>query len=284
MKKMESELRNLKKYKFKITANLNSFTHTAVEELKRLGLSLENIITSTVMEFYRETTKIIVSVDYSSLIKIRQEALSTQEKLSVEQVENIPFPTIEGEFVSVSEKVVVPAGEDALSTVPDDIDVADNKDAGITVIEGRYATDVKDSVSIADVVHTSIEKDIVLPGTEDIDIAVAAVEGTHMSITDDVPDRIAEVSAESKPDLPFDPWGSFRNSLDETEKQALIKLLSGKQDIKHFSDKNGIMLEVLIEGINEKAFDFIGDNILDEDFNVYDDYMEKVQKMVDDYE
>ena len=41
------------------------------------------------------------------------------------------------------------------------------------------------------------------------------------------------------------------------------------------------MLEVLAEGINEKAADVVGDGILDNEFAFYEDYLEEVRKMLD---
>jgi hypothetical protein len=40
------------------------------------------------------------------------------------------------------------------------------------------------------------------------------------------------------------------------------------------------MLEVLMDGINEKAMDIIGDNILD-DLEIYEDYKDQVKGMVE---
>jgi hypothetical protein len=77
-----------------------------------------------------------------------------------------------------------------------------------------------------------------------------------------------------------DTWVSLKNALSETELQALLVLMSGEKDIKKFADNNSIMLEVLIDGINEKAMDFIGDNLLDEEFTIYDDYKDHVKEMV----
>jgi len=243
IKKMESELRNLTKYKFKITANANPVTHTAMEELKKAGLSLENIITSAVMEFYREATKIIVSVDYGLLNKIRQEALSTQEKLCVEQVEDVSVSAVDSGSALAAEDTITPfdKGEP----------VADNTPYSV---QDSVGSNVVGDVAVKDITASAFKN-------------IVASAGKGMTI-------------ENKPDLLYDQWESFGNSLDETERHALIILISDKQNIKQFADSHGIMLEVLIDGINEKAIDSIGDNILDEDFNVYDDYMEKLKKMV----
>jgi len=265
LKKMEAELRNLTKFKFKITANINTVTHSVMAELKGSGISLENIITSAVMEFYREATKIIVSIDYSSLVKIRQEALSTQEKLSVEQVEDVDVPVfdrgavlaVEDAVITVAKGAAVPSVEYEAVPIPvvKDVTAPDTESAAFSADEGMVVLTVKDILALA-------VEDAVVPIAKEI-----AIETTK-----------------NKPELVSDPWENFNNSICDTEKQALIILLSNKQDIKQFADDNGIMLEVLIDGINEKAIDFIGDNILDEDFNVHDDYMEKAKKMVDEYE
>jgi len=40
------------------------------------------------------------------------------------------------------------------------------------------------------------------------------------------------------------------------------------------------MLEVLADGINEKAMDYIGDNLMDDDFVLYDDYINQVKELI----
>jgi hypothetical protein len=40
------------------------------------------------------------------------------------------------------------------------------------------------------------------------------------------------------------------------------------------------MPEVLVDSINEKAMDIIGDSLMDEDFVLYDDYKEQVKELV----
>ena len=54
--------------------------------------------------------------------------------------------------------------------------------------------------------------------------------------------------------------------------------------MKRFADEHGIMLEVLADSINEKAFDHIGDSILelDDSMIIYDEYLENVKAMVID--
>jgi len=78
----------------------------------------------------------------------------------------------------------------------------------------------------------------------------------------------------------YDEWEGLKNALTETETEALRVVLHGEMGIKKFADECGIMLEVLADGINEKAMDYIGDSLLDEDFILYDDYIDHVKEMV----
>lgn len=87
--------------------------------------------------------------------------------------------------------------------------------------------------------------------------------------------------SEAEPGLPSDVWGDLREALTRTEKQALSILLSGGADIRKFADEQNVMLEVLVDGINEKAMDSVGDSILDGEFEVYGDYVEQVKEIVD---
>ena len=81
----------------------------------------------------------------------------------------------------------------------------------------------------------------------------------------------------------LDSWASLKEALSGVEQEALLIALGGGTDIKAFADENGVMLEVLADGINEKAMDRIGDNILelDDGMVVYDEYMGKIKGMVE---
>jgi len=68
--------------------------------------------------------------------------------------------------------------------------------------------------------------------------------------------------------------------LSTVELQALGVLLEGA-DFKSFADSQGVMVEVLADGINEKAMDAIGDGLMDEEFVLYEDYIEEVRKLVE---
>lgn len=77
-------------------------------------------------------------------------------------------------------------------------------------------------------------------------------------------------------------WDGLKLALNNTELEALVYILQGKNHLKQYADLKGIMLEVLVDGINEKAMDFVGDSILNDGFTVYEDYEEEVKEMVRD--
>ena len=79
-----------------------------------------------------------------------------------------------------------------------------------------------------------------------------------------------------------DIWQELWAALTETERKALQLIQQGGTDLKTFSDERDIMLEVLIDGINEKAVDFVGDSLLDQEAAVYDDYIVQVKGMVEE--
>lgn len=198
MKQMESVLRPILKYKFKLSANINTVNHIIIDFLSDLGLSLSNIVTDAVMEFYRESTKVVISVDQVALVKIRQDALSTQEKLIVEEqeVQVLPSPP-------------------------------------------PLASDIS---KLCD-------------------------------------EPVFESPAHEEFVLVSDPWANLKQALSETEIEALRILISGGAGIKQLADSNSIMLEVLIDGINEKAMDFIGDNLLDDELTIYDEYIGNIKEL-----
>ena len=85
----------------------------------------------------------------------------------------------------------------------------------------------------------------------------------------------ADVEVSSDADI----WNMLKDALNENELKALDVIINNG-DLKKFADESGIMLEVLVDGINEKAMDYIGDNILDEDMAIYEDYEEYIKGMV----
>ena len=80
--------------------------------------------------------------------------------------------------------------------------------------------------------------------------------------------------------VPSDPWTELKAALSQTQLEALRLALTGEASMKEFADANSVMLEVLADGINEKAVDLVGDSLLDEEFMVYDDYAEQVREIL----
>ncbi|MCL2343378.1 MAG: TerB N-terminal domain-containing protein [Firmicutes bacterium] len=79
-----------------------------------------------------------------------------------------------------------------------------------------------------------------------------------------------------------DGWSALKEALCATERAALSVALTGSADIKIFAAQNGVMPEILADGINEKAMDFIGDNILAfaENMAIYEEYRENIAEML----
>ena len=196
MKQMEAVLRKVTKYKFKLNANTDMINDETIRKLSKAGLFIEKIVPAAVEEYYREANKTVVTIDHSSLARIRQESLITQKSLLVEE--------------QAEQKEVKP--------------------------------------------------DTVLWPAPDQNI-------------------FADSSFDAPPVCAATSWENFKDILSENELQALLVILRGN-DLKAFANERNIMLEVLIDGINEKALDCIGDNLTDEEFVLYDDYKDKVKELI----
>lgn len=77
-----------------------------------------------------------------------------------------------------------------------------------------------------------------------------------------------------------DPWSALRQALGETGLTALSILLEDRAKLRDFADARGLMLEVLLDEINEKAMDYVGDSLVDEELAIYEDYIKQVKGMV----
>jgi len=199
MKQMESVLRRAVKYKYKISPG--SMNGPTEEMLERAGIGLEAEVKKATLEFYRERTKTVVSVDPDRLRQIRREALKTQEKLTVPEEEE-----------------------------------------GVALL-GRPVV---------------------------LEEAASPVFFREPSLS---PAQKQEPGQKS-------PWTDFRNALTEVEREALGILWKGERDIRQFAQSQGIMPEVLAEGINEKAMDHVGDGLLDGELAIYEDYRDQIEKIL----
>lgn len=201
MKEMEASLRKVVNFKYTITADLNMCDKEVKKTLKDMGITLPKFIQESVSEFYALAKRKVVTVDISNIDQIRQEALSTQEKLIVSE---------------------------------DDIE---------------ETIKVKDTIDIIDKTEI-IEKNTI----------------QKEEITKPIISNI---------------WTEFYRSLTQIELEALRLVLEG-QDIKELAVKNRTMLEVLIDGINQKAMDYVGDTILEieDTVSIYEEYKSKLIEMV----
>jgi len=104
-------------------------------------------------------------------------------------------------------------------------------------------------------------------------------------ITAEAPDEREDTHAASQPPITLsfaDGWKELKKTLTDIEQKALSLALQDNADIKSFADDNNIMLEVLVDSINEKTADCIGDSILeiDDDVILYDEYRENIEAIV----
>jgi len=99
--------------------------------------------------------------------------------------------------------------------------------------------------------------------------------------SENVEKNIQEAEQEAETSESQNGWKALIDALTPTEIKALKILLQNSITLKQFADENKIMLEVLADNINEKANDHIGDNILDEEFEIYEDYKDKLIEMAE---
>ena len=188
IKEMESCLRTVTGFKYKLKVNPNMVVPQAKEKFQAVGIDFSDFVRLAVAEFYRQLNHQEVKVDLANLGRIRKEAYATQEKL------------------------IVP--EDELVTV------------------ALPAPVVADSVKSEEVQQN--------------------------------------------------PWSNLKNAFSTVELEALRLVISGGS-LKDFARENLLMLEVMVEQINDKAMDFVGDALLEitDDAILFDDYMNDVLEMME---
>ena len=220
LRKTESCLRQAVKYKHRLNAAPCEFYRSSGTPLE-----FDQAIEKAVAEFYRVQTRTVVTVDHKNLERIREEALGTQDKLSVP--ESMEF----GEEFAVTKQTSSPSSSAPMSSSPS-------------------------------------------PSLQEAQIPPAALG--------DMAIRTPYADEPDGTETPDSPWSAFNDALTPVEIKALSIVLSGGVNIRAFADENEMMLEVLADGINEKAADYIGDNILEagDGITVYDEYREQVGELV----
>ena len=247
LKKTEACLRKALKYKYKLTAELK-VRSGYYKELAVTGAELDGVIEKAVADHFREMNRTVVTVDHVNLARIREEALGTQVALAVPESEIA---------------AVVGSGAATEATAA----------AGFAVVtEGAAATEETAATEAA-------------AATE----ATAAAEETAATEETSLTDTTVAISeAPYEAAIPgINSWDSLRDALTQVELDALALALRNGANLKAFADENGIMLEVMLDSINEKASDYIGDSIMEFDggiddwVDIYDEYREEVTKMVE---
>ena len=229
IKKMESCLRKIMKYKYALSADMKTGSRV-FRELKELDAStadLDKVIEKAVGEFHRDTTRTIVTVDHMNLARIRKEAMKTTEKLIV------PEEVVNSEF-------------------------------------GIRNSELEDSEQITN--HKSQITNQMSSSLRDDEDNAATRESNKQYTSDN-----SELSEQIQ-----EGWVAFKAALSPIELKALTIALTDSAGVKVLADENGIMLEVLADSINEKAVDYIGDNILETDggMMIYDEYKANIAEMM----
>jgi len=249
LKKTESCLRQAVRYKTAITAD-KSAVYKAFQKINDLGVTLaefDGVIEKAVGDFYTDMTRTVVTVDHANLARIRMEALGTQGKL------------------------IVPEG-----------DAAQVVSSGVKLTLEFLPESPPESTTeiFADSTPGSSPESSQEPSAE------FAPEPSPAQTFDGSPaEPFDEPLFEPPDDAYADGWELFAAALNAAERAALSLALQGGAGVRAFADESGVMLEVLIDSINEKAADHIGDNILQIDDNivVYEEYRDKAAEMVKAY-
>ncbi|MCL1904105.1 MAG: TerB N-terminal domain-containing protein [Oscillospiraceae bacterium] len=140
---------------------------------------------------------------------------------------------------------------------------------------GEFDTDIEKAVDDYFIELNRVEVEVNLNNLERIREEATATQ-EKLIVEEEKPDA-------SKPlidTLKKEPILHNENPFNETEVKALSFLLSGEKSILQFANETGIMPEVLVGDINEKAYDMIGDNLLDDEFNIYEDYTEQIKGLL----
>lgn len=220
MKQMEVTLRQVTGFKYKLTASMDNIQHEILDDFQKANIQLETVIVKSVEEFYKESTKTVVSVNHIELSRIREEAYATQEKLIVDEGEKLT--SIDNNIMT--NKANIEHGQQA-----DSMSIDESYD--LTQLTNKYYGSEYQKSNIDNVNNDN-------------------------------------------------PWFILKNQLTEIELKALIVvLLDG--NIREYADRHTIMIEVLVDGINEKSMELIGDVLLDEDFLLYEDYIEQVKEWIE---
>ena len=102
---------------------------------------------------------------------------------------------------------------------------------------------------------------------------------TELSFTAHEENSVQENYSDSLSNETNDIWLQLKSTLTPVEILA-IKSALNNENMYAFAAQHGIMPEVLVDSINEKSMDLVGDSLLDGEFEIYDDYKNDLMKVV----
>jgi len=247
---MESALRNLTGFKGKAIKGAARYKN-AVSVFSKMTVvdGLTRLFESVAKKVYQDATRIVVTVDTKNLSRIREEAEETQEKLIVD------------EKISSSDAQSPLELKSKIDTVPVDAD--------------------------SQPCHSGLDPESSCNGSQTMPITVSTNETCQMDFNLKIADQVRNDIGHPQYVIHegttiANPWATFKNSLSPVEQEALQITLSNPDGIKTFANDNNIMLEILADGINEKAMDTIGDNILElaDTMVIYEDYISEIEGLL----
>ena len=278
-KQMETVLRQTVKYKYKITADISVVPSGVLHKLEMEGISLERGLAEAVAEFYREATKTVVTVDKEALEKIRRESLQTQEKLLVPEEDGFGMGQVQMSLVQALD----PEAESAENGMSETGDIPwSNPEADIPEKRGFTGLNPESESTGS---YMAEKRNLSQSGLES-EASEYGMIGKRTFSQSGLEEESAEAELvkaniqDHAASVPLDPWTELKAALSQTQLEALRLAVTGEANMKEFADANGVMLEVLADGINEKAVDLVGDSLLDEEFMVYDDYAEQIKEIL----
>ena len=165
-----------------------------------------------------------------------------------------------------------------------------------SLLRGAYRKPAKDAEYVLDAVITEAYRNfnriVVTVDTQNLSRIREEAEITQEKLVVDEAGDMPGVVSNPIMDLPLpsaeafiessSPWLDLKDALTRTELDALKVILKNPEKIKSFADENGVMLEILADGINEKAMDTVGDNILElsDTMEMYEDYLADVAAII----
>lgn len=244
IKSTEMNLRKATGYKYKLTVETGT-SRGAFRELKELGAKntdIDRVIEQSVADYYRMLTRTVVTVNHENLARIREESLGTQGKLIVPE---------DGEGRGTAASVQEPEAGNHVSGLVKN---------SATEREGTPVDTTPQGLRIS--------------GIQD--------ECSGLPLPDPGLNTQSFESYTRDSGQPDDSWLALRNALGAIEIKALAAALRDETSVKAIAMEHGIMLEILADGINEKAADLIGDSILEIDGGmvIYDEYKANVEYIV----